>query len=227
MRYFSHDTNAITDELMLQLRLEHGLEAVAVYWAILEYIYGEEEPFPFGEDRRETKSVLYKLGISFEQLKTYLLFMCDINLLLSRKYRDANYHLISSLRAEEAIEAYKARAETARQNGKKGGRPKNPDGNPEKTQSVSPLVPITKPNPNQQKKLTKTKTKTKRVGFDKQNQTLPASADAVTETAPRSGFDEMTRAERETILGRINVQELERGAVTCPEEIREQVRKHA
>lgn len=159
MRYFSHDTNALSDELILQLRLEHGLEAVAVYWAILEYIYGEEKPLAFGKDHPATKALLYRLGISYELAENYLNFMLDLGLLLSRKYRDANYYLISSLRAEEAIEAYRNRAETARQNGKKGGRPKNQTGNPEKTQSVSSL----EPRANQSEKLNKNKNKS--IGF--------------------------------------------------------------
>lgn len=180
MRYFNHDTNAASDDLVLQLRMEHGGAAIDAYWTILEYIYGEEQPLAFGENRRETKVVMHRLCVGFDTLEKYVKTMVDLGLLLSRKYRDDNYHLISSIRADEAIESYHARAETARQNGKKGGRPRKPNANPDETQSVSSSVS----KKNQSEKLTKTKTK--RVGFDKQNQTLPARADAL-EGAPSGG----------------------------------------
>lgn len=219
MKYFSHDTNASGDELVMQLRMEHGGAAVDAYWAILEYIYAEEQPLPFGENRRETKSVCHRLCLGFDEFENYVKTMVEIGLLLSRKYRDANHDLISSPRAAKAIEAYKAKAETARHNGKKGGRPRKPSGNPRETESVSASVS----EKNQTEKLLRIKTK--RVGLDKLNQTLPAGAGAALEgAAPPSGHDpsgipSQGQIERQ----RAEAERMEADAIPCPEEVMAQV----
>lgn len=162
MRYFSHDTNASQDELIMQLRLEHGGAAVDAYWTILEFLHGEEKPLPFGENQRETKSVSHRLCLGFEKLQEYVKTMVEIGLLISRKSPSNDCEFISSLRANEQIEAYRAKAENARKNGNKGGRPKKPKGNLEKTQSVSSSV--------SEKNQSENLTKTKGIGLDKLNQ---------------------------------------------------------
>ena len=203
MRYFSHDTNASSDELMIQLRLEHGLEAVAVYWVILETLYSEEKPLVFGENQRETKSVLYRLGLGFEQVKKYVETMVEIGLLISRKSRENNFELISSLRANEHIEAYHVKAEVARQNGKKGGRPKKADSNLSKTDVGFSSVS----KKNQSEKLTKTKTKS--IGFDKQN--LYYASSSAQKSAAALAKTEEAREQHEQLV---------RQAIPCPEEIK-------
>ena len=180
MRYFNHDTNATSDELMVQLRLEHGAPAIDLYWAILEYLYGEEKPLAFGANQRETKSVLFRLCLGYDDAENYVKTMVEIGLLNSRKSPSNDFAFISSSRADEAIEAYHARAESARQNGKKGGRPRKANANRAETKSVSQLVSET----NQSEKLTKTKNK--RVGSDKPNQTLACAASLDGEP-PREG----------------------------------------
>ena len=120
MRYFDHDTRASDDDAILALRLEHGGAAVDCYWTLLEKMYRDEAPLNlFGsnmETNMETKSVLHRLCIDENTLKTYVSTMVQLGLF------EGDVENLISRRAMQNIEAYHARQETARQNGKKGGR---------------------------------------------------------------------------------------------------------
>lgn len=119
MDYFPHDTRAMSDSKVLALRMGKGLAAVACYWAVLERIYSEERPFELSETNVEAMLVSLLLGIGFDELSDYVFHMVEIGLL----ERDAeNPDLIMSCRAREQIEKLDKKRETARQNGKKGGR---------------------------------------------------------------------------------------------------------
>ena len=41
--YFSHDSNAITDTKILNMRADYGLEGYGLYWAIIEMMRNEED----------------------------------------------------------------------------------------------------------------------------------------------------------------------------------------
>ena len=120
MRYFDHDTQAADDDRVMALRLRHGGAAVDCYWTLLEKMYRDERPVNLfgsdGETNVETESVSHRLCIGVETLKEYVSTMLQIGLF------DGDMGCITSERALRNIEGYRARAETARQNGKKGGR---------------------------------------------------------------------------------------------------------
>lgn len=119
MDYFPHDTKAMSDDRLLALRIDGGLEAVACYWAVLEKIYSDEAPFDVSETNVEARSVLLRLGVGFDVLQKHVSRMVDIGLL----ERDVeNPNVIMSKRAEEQIKALDKKREIARQNGKSGGR---------------------------------------------------------------------------------------------------------
>ena len=119
MDYFPHDTRAMGDDKLLALRLIDGLEAVAVYWAVLEKIYADEKPFILSETNVGCMSVSYMCGIGFEELTKMVFHMVDLGL-FERDENDGN--AIYSERATRQIEAIEKKRETARQNGKNGGR---------------------------------------------------------------------------------------------------------
>ena len=144
MRYFDHDTDATKDELIQALRLECGGAAVDVYWCILENIYREETDWVPSRYQAGTKSVLHWLCIGWDEFKACVLKMREIGLLEVEEFDDDTFS-IHSERASENIAKYQARAETARQNGKKNNsKPKRkrtgtksvPSGYPVGTQSV-------------------------------------------------------------------------------------------
>ena len=121
MKYFDHDTDATKDELIQALRLECGGAAVDVYWAVLEAIYREETDLVLSANRPETKALTHWLAIGFDTLESYIGTMGAIGLLRVEK-SDAGEYTVHSERAAYNISKYQARAETARQNGAKGGR---------------------------------------------------------------------------------------------------------
>jgi len=116
MRYFDHDTTASRDHGINALRLEHGSVAVDLYWVIIEKIYDDEGSINLTLTNWETKSVLHLLNIEFLELQSYVKTMLEIGLL------EGDLGELKSDRALANIEAYQRRAETARQNGKLGGR---------------------------------------------------------------------------------------------------------
>ena len=119
MEYFNHDTAAGVDDKIIALRLECGGAAVDAYWVILEQLYRDETALVFFGNRHLTRSVCHRLAVDEETLKTWVLAMLEIGLL---ERTVENPDAIHSSRATENINAYRQKAETARQNGKKGGR---------------------------------------------------------------------------------------------------------
>ena len=119
MKYFDHDTAAGGDDKIIALRLECGGAAVDAYWAILEQLYRDETPLVFFGNRHVTRSVCHRLAVDEETLTTWVLTMLEIGLL---ERTVENPDAVHSQRATENISAYHQKAETARQNGKNGGR---------------------------------------------------------------------------------------------------------
>jgi len=139
MLWFTHDTDAYYDKRIQALRIEHGGAAVDAYYAILEEIYRKETDLVLCENQSGTKAVTYRLCTDWETLKTWFSTMGEIGLLeVTENEQDGSFSL-HSLRAAETIESYQRKSETARENGKKGGRPKGSKTQvkPRKTKSVN------------------------------------------------------------------------------------------
>ena len=183
MDYFPHDTHALSDDKIMALRIENGLEAVACYWAVLEKIYDDEAPFDMSETNVgssvEARSVSYKLGVGFDKLREYVFAMENIGLL----YRvECDGDVFMSERAEAQIEELNKKRETARQNGKSGGRkPKSNQGRKRKKTNVGSNG---KPKSGDIKTLNG-------IGSDKQNQIPSASVGADADrSAPPAAKDD-------------------------------------
>ncbi len=178
MRYFSHDTTAGSDDKIVALRLECGGAAVDAYWVIIEQIYEHETALDVFGNQHKTNPVIHRLCIDKNTFETYVNAMLEIGL-LKRCENDGN--CVISPRIEQNIDDYKKKAETARQNGKTGGRKprKKPKQNQRETESV--------PTSDADSKLTKSK---RDMGFDKQNPISPARVGAAAADAapPLAGF---------------------------------------
>ena len=116
-----------------------------IYRELMDWYYLDEQQIP-----KETQSVLRRLRLVSENNQDLLNVLEEFFTEAEEGYRHT--------RIEKEIDAYKRRAETARANGSKGGRPKKPKktqpvnlANPEKTGSKANHKPIT----NNQEPLTK------------------------------------------------------------------------
>ena len=169
MYYFDHSTTAMSDTKLMALCLDYGCGAVAAYWVILELIYREETALVFGNNpvgsnlgsNDVTKVVSHLLNVGYEQVQTWVSAMLELGLLARDKN---NPDAVTSTRAMDNIERYHEKAETARQNGKKGGRKptQKPSGFPTENQggfdAETELVAI------KQNKIKQNKTKRKGEG---------------------------------------------------------------
>ena len=145
MRYFDHDTSASDDDKIMALRIECGGAAVDAYWAVLELMYRDETDLVFSENQPKTKALTHRLCVGFDQLRTWVSAMVSVGLLevVSATENDVeNSTVYRSPRAASNIENYSAKKETARQNGKKGGR------KPKANRTLTESVPKPKPNGN-------------------------------------------------------------------------------
>jgi len=97
------------------------LEEEAVYRRLLDHYYDTEKPIP-----KETQRVIRRLRLGS--------YVSEVEQILGEFFtlEDDGYH---NYRADFEIAEYQTKAETARQNGKKGGRPRKNKG--AKTQSVN------------------------------------------------------------------------------------------
>ena len=124
MRYFGHDTNAWKDEKIGDLCLTYGLAGYGLYWVIVETLHSEEQPVNLSETEPLTKLVARWFGVGCDWVLECVRFMVSCGLLKQIKGRKGSL-IVSSDRVEENITRYQAKCETARQNGKKGGRKPN------------------------------------------------------------------------------------------------------
>lgn len=203
MRYFDHDTTACSDSKFLALRLEHGSVAIDLYWTLIERMYADESPLNLAGSNLETKSVLHLVSITQEELETYISTMIELGLF------EGGIDNLFSQRAMDNITAYQQKAETARQNGKLGGR---------KPKVETNKKPSRLKDENQSAKLRKEK---KGIGFDKQNQIPTAGgADAEKSAPPAENiaaiFNEVDEQYARTMEHRRSAAELEAKAVPCP-----------
>jgi hypothetical protein len=179
MRYFDHDTHAADDDAIMALRLENGSGAIDCYWTLLEKMYRDEAPLNLvgsnGETNMETKSVSHRLLIDVETLKTYVSTMLELGLM------NGSLDCLYSDRAMQNIEAYQAKAETARQNGKKGGR--KPTKKPKHNRVGSKEETDKEPSGLQEKKR-------KDIGLDKLNLYQSSDGADAEKPAPPSDSDD-------------------------------------
>lgn len=107
------------------------VEEEGVFRRLLDYYYDTEQPIP-----EKTQPVIRRLRLGSHE-ETVRLILQEFFVLI-----DGNWH---NLRADQEIADYNSKAETARENGRKGGRPKkqkhkkqqvSSHENPEKTQLV-------------------------------------------------------------------------------------------
>lgn len=138
MKYFDHDVDAHKDDKIILLRKIHGGAAVDAYWTILEIIYRDETNLKTdikpNDNQAETKlkpngltAISFFLQVDENTLKTWIETMCELGL-FSKKEGSNGHITIASSRATANINTYKARCETNRENGSKGGRPKKTAG---------------------------------------------------------------------------------------------------
>ena len=130
MQYFEHTTTAGSDSKIIALRLEHGGAAVDAYWVALEEIYHNEKPLVIKNNPLETKALAHRLNVSIDVLETWFSTMVQVGLF---EVDAENPNAITSARAMNNIEAYQKKCETARQNGKLGGR--KPSAKPRRNQA--------------------------------------------------------------------------------------------
>ena len=168
MNYFEHSVNAVNDPKVTELIIECGPGAYGAYWCILEQIYRDETPLVLfanqGGNRTLTKVVSHWLCIDTETLETWVSAMLRIGLL---ETDPGNPDAVTSKRAAENVAAYREKCETARRNGKKGGR--KTDGKANANRVGSKRV--------SERQANKTK-QNKGFGLDKPNQKPCASGDA-------------------------------------------------
>ena len=124
MKYFDHDTEAHKDDKIMLLRREFGGAAVDAYWTLLEVIYRNETELKPKENPFGFLSVSMFLLVDEKQLLEWVEGMAKYGLLEVSKDADGNIAAISSERALDNIENYKARLKRNTINGNKGGRPR-------------------------------------------------------------------------------------------------------
>lgn len=139
--YFSHDSNAITDTKILNMRADYNLEGYGLYWAIIEMLRNEEN---------------YKLELSkntYRAIKTLTNTNIDIEKFINDcidEYKlfvkENEYFYSNSLL--KRMKKYEEKKEINKQNGKLGGRPKNQNKTETKPNGFK-IETETKPNENQ------------------------------------------------------------------------------
>lgn len=127
MNYFSHDTGAANDPKIEALRVECKGGAVDAYWVILETIYRDEEPYDLPGNPSALKALAHKLTTSVTTLVKWIDKMVELGLFHIVVENENHGKGLYSERCEKTISDYQKIRETARQNGKKGGR--KPRGN--------------------------------------------------------------------------------------------------
>ena len=126
MHYYPKNIGDYRRDTMNLSLLEHG-----VYTTLIDHYTLNEEPISL-----DHLDVCWTIGARTDNEKT------AVCLILSKFFikTDEGYR---HKRCDEEIAQYKLRADTARENGKKGGRPK-PNNNPTLTQPLTNQEPITK-----------------------------------------------------------------------------------
>lgn len=115
--YFSHDSNAITDTKILNMRADYGLEGYGLFWAIIEMMRNEEDyKLPLNKNTYRAIKTLTNTTIDIEKfvkdcIEDYKLFEEDNGYFYSKSFL-------------KRMLTYEKKKETNKKNGKLGGRPK-------------------------------------------------------------------------------------------------------
>lgn len=133
MHYYPKNIGDYRRDTMNLSLLEHG-----VYMTLIDHYILNEKPFPLAH-----LDVCWTVGARSEDEKT------AVCLILSKFFIKTDEGYIHK-RCDEEIAQYRLRVDTARENGRKGGRPK-PNNNPTLTQPLTNQEPRT----NNQEPLTK------------------------------------------------------------------------
>lgn len=146
--YFSHDSNALTDTKILNMRADYGLEGYGLYWAIIEMMRNEESYMLKTE--KSTYRAIKTLTNTNIDIEKYIKGCIDDYKLFEKK--DNNFFSPSFL---NRMQQYERKKQINKENGKLGGRPKKetqqkPNGFKEKTDGLENKTQ-SKPNQNQKK----------------------------------------------------------------------------
>ena len=116
--YFSHDSNAITDTKILNMRCDYGLEGYGLYWVIIEMLRNEQGyKLELNKNTyRAIKTLANPQNIDIEKfirdcIDDYKLFIKEDNCFYSKS--------LSNRMLE-----YEEKKRINKENGKLGGRPK-------------------------------------------------------------------------------------------------------
>lgn len=121
--YFSHDSNALTDTKILNMRADYGLEGYGLYWVIIEMLRNEES---------------YKLSLNkntYRAIKTLTNTTIDIEKFIKDCIEDYELFLqedekfYSNSLLKRMLE-YERKKEANKKNGMLGGRPKKTEKKP-------------------------------------------------------------------------------------------------
>lgn len=121
--YFSHDSNALTDTKILNMRADYGLEGYGLYWVIIEMLRNEEN---------------YKLSLNkntYRAIKTLTNTTIDIEKFIKDCIEDyelftQNDEKFYSNSLLTRMLEYERKKETNKKNGMLGGRPKKTEMKP-------------------------------------------------------------------------------------------------
>lgn len=110
--YFSHDSNARSDEKILQLRAEFGWEGYGLYWAIIETLR-ESSDYSFSSNAKAGLAI--SLNTTKEKLNDILELCFNESLLIEKDGRFFSESLMT--RMEQVDEKRRKRAEAGRLGG--------------------------------------------------------------------------------------------------------------
>lgn len=148
--YFSHDSNALTDTKILNMRADYGLEGYGLYWAIIEMLRNETTyKLELSKNTyRAIKTLANPQNIDIEKfinecIEDYKLFVKEGNMFFSKSLLNR-------------MQEYEKKKKINKENGKLGGRPRKekteekPNGY-EKESEEEPIDYETKTENNQSK----------------------------------------------------------------------------
>jgi len=109
--WFKHDTNSRSDEKIIELQMEHGMEGIGVYWCIIEMLYEQ-----MGVMRMQCDRIAFELrthkNVVEDVLKKYGLFQIDGDIVTNRRVTEEVEARCK--KSEQAAEAAKRKWEQVR-----------------------------------------------------------------------------------------------------------------
>ena len=115
--YFSHDSNALTDTKILNMRADYGLEGYGLYWAIIEMMRNEED-YKLNLNKNTYRAIKTLTNTSIDIEKFIKDCIEDYELFKQEEEKFYSKSLLSRM------QEYERKKQIKRENGKLGGRPK-------------------------------------------------------------------------------------------------------